>query len=163
MKLFDFYSGSFNLVMGLFAAIFGMAFPLILQSVQRIDEKYDSLCTSKNFKSEYEYKVFCVLLPIYVFFVCVLPLVLGYFQINETWSYVIHCVMAIFLLVLAIILMLLFRKMSIYYDAASLVSKDYIRRGENTILSIGIWQNTLRKEVIQTYTIKPFKRLARFI
>ena len=58
MNLFDFYAGSYGFYTGLFAAIFGMSFPLILQCIQRIDEKYDSSVISQVFDNEPSYKLF---------------------------------------------------------------------------------------------------------
>ena len=82
MNLFDFYAGSYGFYTGLFAAIFGMSFPLILQCIQRIDEKYDSSMISQVFDNELSYKLFKVLLFFYIVCACASPLLLTKFKEN---------------------------------------------------------------------------------
>lgn len=119
--MFDFYHNSYSLVTGLFAAIFGMAFPLVLQCVQRIDEKYDSSVVSREFENEWTFKAFkCLLFP-YIIIVCLSPLVLGYLKENTSWSYVIQCFMLVYVLAIAIVLILLFGRITEYYNIDKLL------------------------------------------
>ena len=56
--MFNFFSNTYSAVVTIFAAILGISFPLILQSIQRIDEKYDSAVLSNRFEDENIYHIF---------------------------------------------------------------------------------------------------------
>ena len=121
MNLFDFYAGSYGFYTGLFAAIFGMSFPLILQCIQRIDEKYDSSMISQVFDNEPSYKLFKVLLFFYIVCACASPLLLTKFKENVGLSYTIHCFMLLYILGISIVMVFLFRRITVYYSIDKLV------------------------------------------
>ena len=121
MNLFDFYAGSYGFYTGLFAAIFGMSFPLILQCIQRIDEKYDSSVISQVFDNEPSYKLFKVFLFFYIICACASPLLLAKFSANVGVSYIIHCLMLLYILVISVVMVFLFRRITVYYSIEKLV------------------------------------------
>lgn len=121
MNLFDFYTGSYGLFTSLFAAIFGMSFPLILQCIQRIDEKYDSSVISQVFEKELPFRLFQWLLFPYIILVCASPLVLGKISVNVGLSYAFQCFMLSYVLMIAVVMVFLFKKITVYYSIDRLV------------------------------------------
>ena len=78
--MFNFFSNTYSAVVTIFAALLGISFPLILQSIQRIDEKYDSAVISDRFEDENIYNFFKWLLYIYAVIVCIVPFILSFLQ-----------------------------------------------------------------------------------
>lgn len=48
--MFDFYNYNFSSLISILAALLGVAFPLILQCIQKVDEQYGSTRLSAHFK-----------------------------------------------------------------------------------------------------------------
>lgn len=134
MNLFDFYTGSYGLFTALFAAIFGMSFPLILQCIQRIDEKYDSSVISQVFEQELAYKLFQWLLFPYVVLVCASPLLLGKIGTNVGLAYIFQCFMLLYVLLIAVVMVILFKRITVYYSIGRLVKSINLRIPERDVL-----------------------------
>ena len=132
--MFDFYNNSYTVITGLFTVIFGMAFPLILQCIQRIDEKYNSSVISQEFDKEVSFKLFKWLLYPYLFVVCLSPLILGYVNAKTNLSYIIHCFMIIYILVIAVLMILLFNKIMVYYNLNYLIESLQIKNPSKKVL-----------------------------
>lgn len=56
--MFDFVNYTFSGLMSIFGAIMGLAYPIILQSIQRIDEQYNSIRLAALFQQESIFKLF---------------------------------------------------------------------------------------------------------
>lgn len=134
MNLYDFYTGSYGLFTGLFAAIFGMSFPLILQCIQRIDEKYGSSVISQNFERETPNKLFQWLLFPYIIMVCASPLVLGRICTNAGLSYAFQCFMFLYILLIAVVMVILFKRITVYYSIDRLLKSINVSKPERDIL-----------------------------
>lgn len=63
---FDFFNYNYSAMISIFAALMGMAYPLILQAVQRIDEVYQSTLLTKYIQKQSEFKRFNISLIIAV-------------------------------------------------------------------------------------------------
>ena len=59
---FDFFNYNYSAMISIFAALMGMAYPLILQTVQRIDEVYQSTLLTKYVQEQLVFKKFNVAL-----------------------------------------------------------------------------------------------------
>lgn len=59
---FDFFNYNFSALISIFAAMVGMAYPLILQTIQRVDEMYQSTYLAKYARDQKQFKVFNYLL-----------------------------------------------------------------------------------------------------
>lgn len=134
MSLFDFYSGSYGLFTSLFAAIFGMSFPLILQCVQRIDEKYESSVITNNFDKELSYRLFKWLLFPYIVLVCASPLLLGKWVDNQPLSYVFQCFMLVYVLVISAVMVFLFKRITVYYNFEKFIRSYNVKQPSNDAL-----------------------------
>lgn len=66
---FDFSNYTYSGLIGIFSAIIGMCYPLLLQAIDRIDEKYHVIRFVELFKEEVVYGRFNHLLFI-VYYVC---------------------------------------------------------------------------------------------
>lgn len=130
----DFYSNSFGLFTGLFAALFGMSYPLVLQCIQRIDEKYESLVISSRFEKEWPYHCFLNLLWPYLILVCASPFVMGLFVNHERLSYCFQSFMIVYVLVIGVVMVLLFKKITIYYNINKLVNTYTVTNPNRDVL-----------------------------
>lgn len=56
MQPFDFSNNALSLIFSIFSLIVGMAYPLLLQAIQRIDEQYRSSRIAKMLRAEPQFK-----------------------------------------------------------------------------------------------------------
>lgn len=151
MNLFDFYTGAYGLFTALFATIFGMSFPLILQCVQRIDEKYDSSVISQIFEQETSYKLFQWLLFPYIVLVCASPLILGKLCSNVGLSYAFQCFMISYVLLIAVVMVCLFKRMTVYYSVGKLVDSFNSTPKRNVLLCFDLAKYASKKGYQDVY------------
>ena len=83
---FDFLYHTYTLTITVFAAVFGMAYPLILQAIERIDQKYTSSVLSTDLRKRWQFKAFNVLIIVCIACVGILAYVLECVD-NEWWKY----------------------------------------------------------------------------
>lgn len=131
--MFNFFSNTFSAVVTIFAAILGISFPLILQSIQRIDEKYDSAVLSSRFEDENIYHIFKWLLYVYAVIVCVVPFILSFLS-NVEMEYWVNSLLLLYLLCIIMTLVILFDRISKYYNIEKLLSYLSSKKKESDIL-----------------------------
>lgn len=131
--MFNFFSNTYSAVVTIFAALLGISFPLILQSIQRIDEKYDSAVISDRFEDENIYKIFKWLLYIYAVIVCIVPFILSFLS-NVEMEYWINSFLLLYLLCVIMTLVILFDRISKYYNIEKLLSYLSSKKIESDIL-----------------------------
>jgi len=131
--MFNFLSNTFSAVVTIFAAILGISFPLILQSIQRIDEKYDSAVLSSRFEDENIYHIFKWLLYVYAVIVCVVPFILSFLS-NVEMEYWVNSLLLLYLLCIIMTLVILFDRISKYYNIEKLFSYLSSKKKESDIL-----------------------------
>lgn len=129
-----FFSDSFTLYTGLFAAIFGMAFPLLLQCIQRIDEKYNSSVVTQVFERDWIYRAFQWLLFPYILLVCAAPLILGNLSDSKTTTTLFQGFMLLYIFVVAILMVLLYVRITTYYNIDKLLKSIRIKNPNSDIL-----------------------------
>lgn len=152
MNLFDFYSGSYGLFTSLFAAIFGMSFPLILQCIQRIDEKYDSSVVSNEFDKEPSYRLFKWLLFPYIILVCASPLLLGRWSDNPLLSYVFQCLMLAYVLIISVVMVFLFKRITVYYNFEKFIRTYNVSQpSKDALLCFDLAKYALKKGYQELY------------
>ena len=126
MILDKFFSDSFTLYTGLFAAIFGMAFPLMLQCIERIDEKYNSSYVSQAFDKEWSYRMFQWLLFPYIILVCATPLIIGFLKDSKISVFYFQGFMLWYILLIAVLMVLLYKRITTFYNIDKLISSTKI-------------------------------------
>lgn len=131
--MFNFFSNTYNAVVTIFAALLGISFPLILQSIQRIDEKYDSAVISDRFEDENIYNIFKWLLYIYAVIVCIVPFILSFLS-NVEMEYWVNSFLLLYLLCIIMTLVILFDRISKYYNIEKLLSYLSSKKIESDIL-----------------------------
>ena len=131
--MFNFFSNTYSAVVTIFAAILGISFPLILQSIQRIDEKYDSAVLSNRFEDENIYHIFKWGLYIYAVIVCIVPFILSFLS-NIEVAYWVNSLLLLYLLCIIMTFIILFDKISKYYNIEKLLSYLSLKKEESDIL-----------------------------
>ncbi|MBF1386427.1 hypothetical protein [Prevotella aurantiaca] len=131
--MFNFFLNTYSAVVTIFAALLGISFPLILQSIQRIDEKYDSAVISDRFEDEKIYNIFKWLLYKYAVIVCIVPFILSFLS-NVEMEYWINSFLLLYLLCIIMTLVILFDRISKYYNIEKLLSYLSSKKIESDIL-----------------------------
>ena len=106
--MFDFFNYNFSSLISIFAALMGMAYPLILQAIQRIDEMYNSSKLAAYFQKQWFFLLFSHLLFVSIPVSIVAPFLLYYFR-NFRWMIILSAAHAIIVFALAISAFILFK------------------------------------------------------
>ena len=106
--MFDFFDYNFSSLISIFAALMGMAYPLILQAIQRIDEMYNSSKLAAYFQKQWFFLLFSRLLLVSIPVSIVTPFLLYYFR-DFSWMMILSAAHAIIVFGLAISVFLLFK------------------------------------------------------
>lgn len=106
--MFDFFDYNFSSLISIFAALMGMAYPLILQAIQRIDEMYGSTKLAAFFQEQWFFRLFSVLLLLTIPVSVVAPFVLYYYS-DYGCMMVVSVVHAIIVFALSISVFILFK------------------------------------------------------
>ena len=106
--MFDFFDYNFSSLISIFAALMGMAYPLILQAIQRIDEMYNSSKLAAYFQKQCFFLLFSRLLLVSIPVSIVAPFLLYYFR-DFSWMMILSAAHAIIVFGLAISVFLLFK------------------------------------------------------
>ena len=116
---FEYLNNSFSGAISIFTAVFGMAYPLLQECVQRIEDKYICSHIARRFKSEPTYIVFNWLIVICMVEAITFPLLLQLWDFN-VWSSAVVGVQLISVFCLMLYTVLLIQLILSYYDANSL-------------------------------------------
>lgn len=68
MEEFEFSNNAVNVLNSIFSAVMGIAYPLIIQAIERLDEKYDSPRIAKMFKEEPAFNTYQIMIVISIAF-----------------------------------------------------------------------------------------------
>ncbi len=117
--MFDFTLNSYTTIFAIFAAIFGMAYPLLLSSIQHIDEKYKSSLMARRFREEWSYKAFQVQLILFIIATIIVPYLISWVN-RPIFVYVIISIMFFALALLMANTVYLYKITKSYYDPLEL-------------------------------------------
>lgn len=106
--MFDFFDYNFSSLISIFAALMGMAYPLILQAIQRIDEMYNSSKLAAYFQKQWFFHLFSRLLLVSIPVSIVAPFLLYYFR-DFSWMMILSAAHAIIVFALAMSAFILFK------------------------------------------------------
>ena len=106
--MLDFFNYNFSSLISIFAALMGMAYPLILQAIQRIDEMYNSSKLAAYFQKQWFFLLFSRLLLVSIPVSIVAPFLLYYFC-DLRWMVILSAAHAIIVFALAISAFILFK------------------------------------------------------
>lgn len=105
--MFDFFNYNYSALVGIFAALMGMAYPLILQAIQKIDEMYHGTCLATYFQRQWPFRLFNLLLLLAIPVSLIASFALYYFD-NRAVCIVVSVVHTMVILALIISAVLLF-------------------------------------------------------
>lgn len=128
-QFMDINDSSLTIVVTILASLMGLSYPLFLQCIQRIDEKYKSILLVRRFKQEKAYKCYLIFLittfitVIYLPFApeCKCEAIMDYFLVKNSAA----LLGLFFLCCLVFWLILVKKKIDVYYDPEELL-KDII-------------------------------------
>lgn len=106
--MFDFFDYNFSSLISIFAALMGMAYPLILQAIQRIDEMYNSSKLAAYFQKQWFTLLFSHLLLLSIPVSIIAPFLLYYYR-DFSCMMVLSAVHAIIVFALAMSAFILFK------------------------------------------------------
>ena len=135
---FDFLYHTYTLTITVFAAVFGMAYPLILQAIERIDQKYTSSVLSTDLRKRWQFKAFNVLIIVCIACVGILAYVLECVD-NEWWKYGVVSAAVFLILLLMINVVLLVQQIIDYYspkDLLRMLKKNAEKRDADALLDL---------------------------
>lgn len=135
---FDFLYHTYTLTITIFAAVFGMAYPLILQAIERIDQKYTSSVLSTDLRKRWQFKAFNVLILAGIACVGVLAYVLECVD-SEQWKYSVVSVAVFLIILLMIDVVLLVQQIIDYYspkDLLGLLKKNTKKKDADALLDL---------------------------
>lgn len=118
---FDITTESYSSLISIFSAIIGLSYPVLLQSIQRIDEQYDSVRLSRRFQQEFIFKIFKWILFINIIISLLSPFVIYVF--GEYFSVAVISVQTLFVAAMLFSSFHLFNVIQIYYNPDELLKR----------------------------------------
>lgn len=106
---FDFFNYNYSSLISVFAAMIGMAYPLILQTIQQVDDKYHSTLLARYVRNRMQFKVFNLLLLISVIVSFLAPYLVANCLSDVKTAIALECLHTIVILSLVFSVILLFR------------------------------------------------------
>ena len=118
MPAFDFSNYTYSGLLSILATLFGMAYPLIIECIPKIDDKYDSTILMARFLKEKRYGFFVFLLSLNVAVGIGMPFVLSIFSDNR--NDVLLLIQTVLMTLLVAQTFILIRLILTYYNANAL-------------------------------------------
>lgn len=116
---FDFTNYTFSGLLSILASLYGVGYPLIVQSISRIFNQFNSALLSQRFSKEPIYKLFQILMIANMVIAIVAPFVLQAGWMNQ----IMITIQAIFIVVLIGCSFMLFRLILVYSNAEELLKR----------------------------------------
>lgn len=149
---FDFANYAYSGLIGIFSAIIGMCYPLMLQAIDRIDEKYHVVRFVELFKNERVYSRFNLLLLLSIAFAVVSPFVL-YIMSGILWLQVLLLVCHTLVVLLLLLHVVGLYRMILTYNNPHLFSKHLASKPEDCLLEfIDLAKYAATREDIDLYS-----------
>lgn len=118
---FDFINYTFSAIVSLVTAVFGLSYPLLVESIQKIDVKYNSIRIKRRFEESDTYKSYNSLLIISVFVAIFMPFLLVAVINYIVMGYVLITIQTAMLLLLIVMTIRLVGEIQIYNDPDKLL------------------------------------------
>lgn len=106
--MFDFFDYNFSALISIFAALMGMAYPLILQAIQKIDDMYHGTILATFVQQQWPVKLFNDILLVSIPLSIIAPFAIYYCN-NNTWCVLIETIHSIVILALLVSAVILFK------------------------------------------------------
>lgn len=125
---FDFLYHSYTLTITIFAAVFGMAYPLMLQAIERIDQKYSSSVLSTDLRNRWQFKWFNWLIICCIAILPILAYVLEA-MVSIQHKYIIVSIATLLIIALMVDIVMLVRRILVFYSPIELL--EYLESRNN--------------------------------
>lgn len=125
--IFDFVTNSYTTIFVVFAAIFGMSYPLLLSSIQHIDEKYSSSLLARKFRQEPLYLCYQIFLVLFIIVTIISPFVLSRIT-SPNLLYIVICIIFALIGILMANTVFLYKRINIY-DSSDISSDTTFMQG----------------------------------
>ena len=119
--MFDFTNSTFSALLTILSMLFGVAYPLILGCIEKIDSKYNSTVLLDRFKKESSFQIFKILLPVNL----IVAIVFAFILDGSVNSRLFISGQAVLVLVQGLIALSLFSRIFVYYNVLDL-SEDIL-------------------------------------
>lgn len=117
----DFTNYTFSFLVSLTGVILGICYPLFLENIRKIDDQYNSTVLSKLFQDIKEFNVYRVALLLSLILSFLAPFIMLLFN-NVIVNIVVETVHCVCVFAMALTMLLLFRKIVIFYNPMALSS-----------------------------------------
>ena len=118
---FDFFNYTFSAVVSLVTAVFGLSYPLLIESIHKIDVKYNSIRLKNRFEKSEIYKNYNKLLRLSIFIAVFMPFMLAAFILYTAISYALITIQVAMLLLLIYLTFRLVEQVQLYNDPVRLM------------------------------------------
>lgn len=132
---FDFANYAYSGLIGIFSAIIGMCYPLLLQAIDRIDEKYNVIRFVELFKEEGVYGRFNYLLLLSIVFAVIDHFAL-YIMSGILWMQMLVLVVHTLLVLVLLLHVVALYRLILIYDEPRLFYKHLIKKNGNFVLEL---------------------------
>lgn len=129
---FEYLNNSFSGAISIFTAVFGMAYPLLHECIQRIEDKYICSHIAQRFKSEPTYIFFNWLIVICMVEAVTFPLLLQLWDFNW-WTCAVVGVQLLSVFCLMLLTVLLIQMILAYYDVSNLFLRIKVHHVESEL------------------------------
>lgn len=119
---FDFFNYTFSAIVSLVTAVFGLSYPLLIESIQKIDGKYRSILLKRRFEGSEIYRNYIFLLKISVFIAAFMPFILVAFIKYIALGYLLITIQVALLLLLIVMTIRLVEQIQLYNDPERLLN-----------------------------------------
>lgn len=148
---FDFSDYTYSGLIGIFSAIIGMCYPLMLQAIDRIDEKYHVIRFVELFKEEVVYGRFNQLLLLSIAFAVIDPFAL-YIMSGILWMQMLVLVGHTLLVLVLLLHVVALYRLILIYDDPHLFYRHLIKDNRNFVLElIDLAKYAAKREDVSLY------------
>lgn len=132
---FDFSNYTYSGLISIFSAIIGMCYPLMLQAIDRIDEKYHAIRFVELFKEEAVYGRFNRLLLLSIAFAVIDPFTL-FIMRGILWMQMLILVTHTLVVLLLVLHIVALYRLILIYDDPHLFYEHLIKMPRNLVLEL---------------------------
>lgn len=117
--MFEFENSTYSGMLTILSCLFGIAYPLLLTSIERIDSKYKSTLLIRRFKTEKVFRCFQVVLVVNLFVAVVAPFALA--ACDDSDAYIYLAIQVVCTILVVTNSFCLYHKVFEYYDLTKLM------------------------------------------
>lgn len=118
---FDFFNYTFSSVISLVTAVFGMSYPLLIESIQKINDRYQSYDIKTKFEESVRFKGYNIVLVLSVLIAVIMPFLLMAAYSCKGISYALITIQVVLLFILVFFTLQLVDQIRLYNEPRKLM------------------------------------------